>query len=286
MPPATPPRFPEFIIIGAIKAATTWVAHQLRQHPSLYLPDPEPHYFSTEYHRGPGWYASMFANAAPAQKIGEKSADYLSHPHAAGRIATKLPDARLIAILRNPVERAYSDYCMLFRRGTVSGDPERYLRTSNPEERRFLDNGLYARHLARYLDHFPREQIHLLLHEDVSTDPIRVIADVSRHIGVDVNVEPVEVETRKNDSATPILPLTIRRAARPFKGLVRNFRDQNWFRTVHGAIARPMSYPPLTDDLRSRLADFYHGDVEDLGRLLGRDLSPWLARRESPSLRA
>lgn len=277
-----PPRLPQFIIIGAIKAATTWVAHQLREHPALFLPKPEPHYFSTEYHRGPGWYGSQFATAAPEQRIGEKSADYLSHPRAAGRMALKIPDVRLIAILRNPVERAYSDYCMLFRRGTVSGDPERYLRTSNPEERRFLDNGLYAQHLGRYLDHFSREQICLLLHEDVSREPARVIAEVSNHIGIEAVIRPVEMGARKNDSATPILPLPIRRAARPFKSFVSNFRDQPWFRTMHGALAREMRYPPLTEDLRARLTDFYHGDVEDLGRMLGRDLTPWLIRQANP----
>ncbi|WOK36509.1 sulfotransferase [Sphingomonas sp. C3-2] len=280
-----PARLPDFVIIGAIKAATTWVAHQLRQHPDLYLPGPEPHYFSTEYHRGPGWYGSLFAAAAPAQKIGEKSADYLSHPQAPARLAMKLPEARLIVLLRNPVDRAYSDYCMLFRRGTVTGDPERYLRTANPEDRRFLDNGLYGQHLARYLDHFPREQICTLLHEDVTRAPEQVIAAVSQHIGVPLTMAPAEMATRKNDSTTPILPLPVRRVARPFKQMVSEYRDRPWFRAIRDTIARPIRYPPLSDDLRARLTEYYLSDVENLGRLLGRDLTPWLVAPEARTSR-
>src|SRR3546814_15923426 len=74
---------PRFIIFGAVKAATTWLTYQLQQNPAVYLPDPEPHYFSSEFHRGLSWYGEFFRGAAPGQLPGEKSADYLAHPDAA-----------------------------------------------------------------------------------------------------------------------------------------------------------------------------------------------------------
>src|SRR3546814_6633922 len=70
---------PRFIIFGAVKAATTWLTYQLQQNTAVYLPDPEPHYFSSEFHRGLSWYGEFFRGAAPGQLPGAKSADYLAH---------------------------------------------------------------------------------------------------------------------------------------------------------------------------------------------------------------
>ena len=97
---------PEFIIIGAAKAATTWVGNQLRARPDVFLPMQEPHYFSREYDRGEDWYRTWFKEAAEGPRLGEKSANYLADPHAAERIARLLPRAKLVVQLRNPIERA------------------------------------------------------------------------------------------------------------------------------------------------------------------------------------
>ena len=96
--------FPQFLIIGAVKAATTWVADQLRARDDVFLPGPEPHYFSRAYNRGENWYESLFGEARAGQLIGEKSADYLADSQAPARAAALLPNATLIAQLRNPVD--------------------------------------------------------------------------------------------------------------------------------------------------------------------------------------
>ncbi|MCJ8158791.1 sulfotransferase [Sphingomonas sp. LaA6.9] len=268
-------RLPSFIIIGAIKAATTWIAHQLRQHPGIFLPGPEPHYFSTEFERGLQWYTGLFRTAGAAKMIGEKSADYLSHPLAARRIAEMLPAARLIVQLRNPVDRAYSDYCMLYRRGSVSSDPARYLSPKTSENRRFLENGRYATHIARYLDSFPQQQLAIILHDDVRAMPEQTLREVCAHIGIEPMIISENLIVRKNDSETPLLPLGVRRVARPFKHLARRHRNQQWFQAIRGALARPVEYPPLSDDLRARLYDFYQPELETLQKMIGRDLTCW-----------
>lgn len=272
---ASAPRLPEFVIIGAAKAATTWIVHQLQQHPQVFLPGPEPHYFSTEYENGHKWYADWFADAAPEQVIGEKSADYLAHPLAAQRLQALLPDAQLLVQLRNPIERAYSDYCMLFRRGTVGGPPEKYLQRG-AERSRFLDDGLYHLHLSRFLDLYPREQIALILHEDIKREPEAIIKQVCGHLGLQPHVAAQEVGARVNDSDAPTLPLTMRRLLAPAKPIVAPLRRQSWFRSAHAALARRPNYPPFTNDLRRRLRDFYAADIEKLGPMLGRDVSRWL----------
>lgn len=269
-------RLPGFVIVGAVKAATTWIAHQLRSQPSIFLPKAEPHYFSCEYERGPGWYANLFAGAAPGQLIGEKSADYLAHPSAAARMARELPDARLVVQLRNPIERAYSDYCMLFRRGSVDGEIERYMRADN-EQPRFLTGGLYRQHLARFYDHYPAAQVQVILYEDIRARPEATIQAVGRHIGSRTPLQPVAVDLRQNDGSRPMLPLPVRRLMAPLKPAVAPLRDNAWFQRLHRQLARPVEYPPLTDDLRLRLRDYYADDVRRLGMMIGRDLRPWLA---------
>jgi len=276
-------RLPSFMIIGAVKAATTWLAHQLRHHPALWLPDAEPHFFSTEYHRGIDWYRSLFADAPADRLLGEKSADYLAHPDAAARIATTLPDVPLIIQLRNPVDRAYSDYCMLYRRGLVGGDPRRYLDRQRSANARFLDGGRYALHLDRLFTHLPRSHVMVILHDDVSRVPERVISDVCSHIGVDTYIADDLVSERRNDSRTPMLPLTVRRLLRPARPLLDPLRSHPLLSRARASIARPVRYPPLTAELRIMLQDFYRDDVRALGALLNRDLGAWLnAERAVP----
>ena len=117
----------DFLVIGATKSATTWLQRSLQADPDVFMPDPELHYFSRELQLGDDWYLDQFAGAAPGQRIGEKSNSYLEDPQAAARIARSLPRARLVAQLRSPIERAYSDYCMMYRRGEVGRDVARYL---------------------------------------------------------------------------------------------------------------------------------------------------------------
>lgn len=269
-------RLPAFIVIGAVKAATTWIGHQLRHHPALWLPSAEPHFFSTEYERGVDWYRSLFADAPAARIIGEKSADYLAHPDAAQRLAAALPDIPLVVQLRDPVERAYSDYCMLFRRGQIGGDPRPYLDPRQATGGRFLEGGRYAYHLTRWRQHFAGEQLKVILYEDIRGDPEGVIAETCEHIGVPVHVAPAAVSDRRNDSRAEMLPLALRRVLRPLRPLLDPMRSNPVLSQVRASLAQPVRYPPLTSELRASLRDYYRDDIRHLERMLDRDMSHWL----------
>lgn len=270
------PHLPQFLIIGAVKAATTWIGAQLAANPAVFIPGPEPHYFSSEFARGIDWYREWFADAPPGAIAGEKSADYLAHPLAPTRIREALPHVPLVVQLRNPVERAYSDYKMLYRRGTVTGPPERYLASAGGEQPRFLLDGLYGRHLSRWLDHFPREQLLVLLFEDVRAAPRETVSALCRHIGAPFHFSEAGAGRRVNDGAAPLLPLPLRRALAPLKDTVAPLRGNRWFETLRGAMAREVAYPPLSDALHDRLAGFYAEDVARLARITGRNLDGWL----------
>lgn len=268
-------RLPQFIIIGAMKGATTWIHNQLRDNPAIFLPAPEPHFFSQEYHRGIDHYRGWFDEALPEQMLGEKSADYLSHPKAAARLATLLPDVRLVVQLRNPIDRAYSDYTMLFRRGTVRKGPEAYLDGRPSDQPRFLENGLYARHLRRWLDYFDAEQIKIILFDDVKSAPEQTVAAVSDHIGAPCHYSTQVGSKPRNNSRESFLPLPIRTALAPLKQAARPLRGNGMFEKVRGLLARPILYPPLPDVLHRRMADYYARDLEDLETLIGRNLGHW-----------
>lgn len=267
---------PSFIVIGAVKAATTWIQMRLQDNPEVYLPNPEPHYFSTGFEQGEEYYRSFFIDRpAEACVIGEKSADYLAHPLAAQRMAAMLPDLRLVVQLRAPVERAYSHYKMLYRRGTISGPPEDYLTSLDSPYPNFLRDGLYAHHLARWFDHFPPDQLLVFLYEEVGERPRQIVEAVSAHIGVKTVFCNELAYQRENNSRAAILPLSLRKPLSPFKSTVRSLRGARLFEGIRSLLAREPEYPPLSPLLRKRLVDFYAADVETLEKTYGLDLRHW-----------
>src|SRR3546814_99470 len=167
---------------------------------------------------------------------------------------------------------------MFYRRGTVGADPSRYLLRSETSIPRFLEDGLYHRHLARFLEFFSRDQISVVLYDDIrGGQPETVIEAVSAHIGVKPHLASVSMRSRVKDRDAALLPLTLRRWLRPVKQFAEPWRQSPWFVAARRRLARPLDYPPLSAELRRELRDYYADDVTELGGLLGRDMSFWLA---------
>lgn len=193
---------PSFLIIGAQKAGTSWFADKLRQHPDVYMPARELHYFDKDsnFRRGLSWYESHFAEAKGQRALGEKTPDYLwangngveghlSDVH--WNVHRVLPEAKLIAILRNPVDRAISATNHLIRSGRVSPlhsiddilvGKKRYL----VEGHGVIDKGRYYRQIKAYLECFKRRQLLVLVfEEDVVRDPAAGLIKVCRFLEID-----------------------------------------------------------------------------------------------------
>ena len=214
--------------------------------------------------------------------IGEKSNSYFDERPAEIRLKRAAPDARLIAQLRNPIDRAYSDYCMLLRRGEVDHDIDRHLGADGPMRKRLLDSGLYAEHVSRYLDIFPREQLLITLYDDMTARPREMLGQVAAHIGLDEPLSPSPTMDRKvKDKNAPMLPLGIRRIAKPIKHWAAPFRQQRWFIGARSLLAKPVDYPDLTPALKLTLSDYFRSDIETLAKLLGTNLDAWLASHRS-----
>jgi len=267
----------DFLIIGATKSATTWLQKSLQTDPQVAMPDPELHYFSRYYDKGDDWYLAQFPEGAGGLLAGEKSNSYLESADAAARIAEKLPHVRLVAQLRNPVERAYSDYCMMYRRGEIGRNVERYLDPDRPQNTRLISAGLYHRQLRAFYDRFPPDQILITLFDEMRSRPEDHLTSVRSFLGLPSGPSATFVPTKVKDKTTPMVGPKLRRLLRPAKPFVSYVRDTPYFRRLHALIGRETSYAPLPKQVRSRLVEYYARDVETLGRMIGKDLSAWLA---------
>ncbi|WP_457578412.1 sulfotransferase family protein [Ensifer adhaerens] len=272
----------DFLIIGATKSATTWLQQSLQQAPYVYMPDAELHFFSRNYQKGDAWYLDQFERKPHTRVIGEKSNSYLESPEAPRRIQKALPRARLIAQLRNPVDRAYSDYCMLYRRGEVSKDISKYLDPRQAGGGRFLLGGLYYRQLETYLDLFPAESLKILLYEHIRQNPQAHLDAVRDFLQLPSALKPVANKVK--DKTVPVVPPMLRRFLYPLRPIAAPFRSTPFVKGLRSMIAREPDYTPLPLDLRNRLIDFYAPETERLGKLLQQDLSGWLDATSSSKL--
>lgn len=247
------------------------------------MPNPELHYFSREYSRGQDWYLSQFSEEAFGKTVGEKSNSYLYEPDAAARLHRCLPHVKLIAQLRNPVERAYSNYCMLFRRGEVGADIRSYLDPSLGENIRFLVAGNFALHLQSYIDLFGREPLLILFFDGVLNDPETQMSKVRTHLGLPSRPLAPGGEEKVKDKAAPVVPARLRKHLAWFKPIYQPLRGNLAYEAIRGLMARKTQYPQLTDELRKRLNDYYGPSIEALEQISGQSLSHWYAPVTEPS---
>ena len=195
-------RLPDFVIGGAPRSGTTWLTSALDRHPDLWIAKPlrpEPKFFLIDdlYAEGLPAYAERWFAEAPAHAVvGEKSTNYLESPVAARRIAQDLPQVKLVFLLREPADRALSNYRWSVMNGMEHEDfatalaleDEReatlpgHLRHARPHA--YFSRGLYARLLRPWLDRFPASQVLVRRFEDLVSDPGGTTAAVHRFLGV------------------------------------------------------------------------------------------------------
>lgn len=294
---------PNFLIIGAGKAGTTSVYHYLRQHPEVFVsPIKEPAFFVWEGQSQdliPAWrmpvrslaaYAALFDGVRHEKAIGEASPTYLVDPRAAARIRHRLPQARLIAILRDPVERAFSSYCMHLRDGRERRSFEQAVadelldwpcRSRIQPHRSYLWYGLYAHHLGPYLTLFERSQLKICLFDDLAADPPGFMRQLFRFLEVDDGFVP-RTAVRYNASGLPqhrlLGPLLNKSAlTRTLRRLLPEPLRRRGALIQEILRSRQMIKPPVPPELRRRLVALYRSDILALQDLIDRDLARWLA---------
>ena len=274
-----PLSLPDFLGVGALKAATTYLDVLLRGHPQLCLPAnlKEVQFFNRYHDRGPEWYASLFSRC-DGRRRGEISPQYLSDEDAPSRIAELLPDVTLLVSVRDPVNRAYSQYKHWVEERAYRSAFETFL----AEHPSALARGEYYRAICRYLDHFPRDAIHVFLAEELISGPEPVLLDLFTFLGVDAAAAPAPVARPQNVSVVP----RFHRLYVGTKSVTRWLYDRGGARVIDTAKSlgaprlfdprRPgRPFQPLTPDTVERLRDHYAADVAGLSELLGRDLASY-----------
>ncbi len=299
---------PNFLIVGAPKAGTTSLYHYLRQHPQVFMsPLKEPRYFAYVGAKpsgtGPGdaqsssavvtthsEYVKLFEGAHGYKASGEASPNYLYSPEAPAEIARMLPDVRLIAILRNPIDRAYSHFMHLRRDGreTVTD----LLEACGMEDDRisrgwewswhYRRAGLYGEQIRRYLENFPADAMHIVLFEDLKENAQETLAGICRFIGVDdqtdikrtkaYNVTGVP-RSRRLYAALKYLESSHNPVGRSLKAIAPRAFRQVLSKKAHSAV---LKRPRLEPGVRRELLSFFERDILELQDLIGRDLSAWL----------
>jgi hypothetical protein len=302
------PVLPNFLVIGAGKGGTTSLHRWLGAHPQVFVATiKETNYFAYVAQRtatgaldGPvrsqifpvrAWenYQALFRDAEKFAARGEVSPMYLALPGVPEKIADRLPDARLVVILRHPVDRAYSSYLMHSRDGREHRSFAQAVReeldgTCDAQlaygQRNYLQIGYYHHHLSRYWQHFDPQRCHVELYDDLVADPHALLRRVYRFIGVDTGFEP-DMSTRMNPSGIPrsriIAPLLKKnRVSRVVRALLPGRLHQNVEQIFDRWRAAQLVKPPLDAALRASLTAKYQDDIHRLAETLGRDLSDWL----------
>ena len=295
---------PNFLIIGAAKSGTTSLYHYLKQHPQIYMsPIKEPRFFAFDGMKvdfcGPRdenlnrgtiteieAYRALFQAVSNELAIGEASPTYIYNSRAPGRIKHYIPNVKLIAILRNPAERAYSSFTGLIRDGREPLTD--FAEALRQEETRASNNwsffwhykkrGFYYIQLKRYFDLFNREQIKIYLYEDFRDNSLGILKDIFRFLDVDDTFVP-DVSLKHNVSGIPRNRAIHIFLAKPnsIKSILeRIIPERLRWRMRLGLIHRNLIKTPLRSDVRKHLVQDYREDILKLQDLIQRDLSRWL----------
>ena len=295
---------PNFLIVGAAKSATSSLYAYLRQHPQIFMsPIKEPRFFAFEDEVldfcGPGDdekinrttitdlddYRALFKDISHEKAIGEVSPAYLYISKAPERIRHYRPDVKLIAVLRNPVDRAFSNFMQKRREGdepladfteAIKEEPTRICKNWSFAWHS-VERGKYYKQLLKYFDLFPRKNIKVYLYDNFKTSNLEVLQDIFRHLDVDDNFCP-NFSTQHNFYARP-----------KSKILSRFLREQSATKealklclpkSFQGSIKRKImamnsTRPTLTHNMRQPMMKYFQDDIGKLENLLDRDLSSW-----------
>ena len=244
------------------------------------MPRKEIHFFDSKYERGLPWYFDHFSNPPSEALItGEFTPNYLTNEQAMDRLATDTPHAKLLIMLRDPVERAWSAFNLMASHGFHKN--QTFIEAME-QEQSLVNGGLYGKHCDRVFRLFPRDQVRIHFHEDVRNDPESVLRDVYEWLGVNSSFVPEAANRYVNLSAMPRLQKALRlpelqrrlatsRLAPVLRMVTQNALADRLRRAASGS--RP---GPAKIDHHEEMRAIFRDDIRRLQELLGRDLSAWM----------
>lgn len=275
------PTLPSFIVVGPPRTGTTWLHQVLDQHANLPGPTKETRFFDLNFDRGLGWYLDHFPCTRDGCPVGEVAPTYFASPQARDRITQTLPNVKLVFIFRHPVERLVSLYRMKRAYGRFAWSLEEALER-DPE---MLASNRYATHFRSWQRNFPKEQLSIHLHEDLSSNPQTFIDCVSDFVGIarfnleDSQLKPAYSSIQMTDPRSYFATRVATAMAdwckaRKLDAVVAGVRNSHLIQLFlgHGA---PL--PNISIQAMKKIWELSLYEVEELEEILGRDLSHWKA---------
>lgn len=273
---------PDFVIAGAMRSGTTSLTRYLGAHPEIFIAPKELGFFTERFDEGIDWYRGFFSDVGDARLCGESTADYLARGDAMNRLSRTLPDARIIAILRNPVERAWSHYWLQRERGKDGRSFEeaiefeiRAIDAEGPtaEGVFYVFHSLYDTQLEHVLGLFPRDRLSITVFERMVEDPVSSYRSICSWLGVDAEEIPEIVGKRINPYVT-FRSLRVRSLSHRLPPLMRRAVGRLNTR-------RDASYPEIPPGASERLVEFFAPRIARVEAILGEEIEEW-----HPSLRS
>jgi hypothetical protein len=289
----------DFFIVGAQKAGTTALFSFLGDHTEIFLPSvKETHFFVREefFRLGTRYLSPLYQSLRGEALVGGADVEAMYFPDSAARMYAYAPSMRLIAVLRNPVDRAYSAYWFARRLGFEDaptfeeGLAQEAARVGGGYSERskltYLGHGYYAEQLDRYLERFPRERLHVVLHEDLSRHPQETLATVIGWLGLRYEHGSIDTTRRVNVAGFPrsmLLQRLVRSDDSAPKQILRRVVPTGLRYVINRYLRQPLLkrnirpevYPPMLEETRVRLREHFSPHNARLADLIGRDLSGW-----------
>jgi len=294
-----------FIGIGAGRSGTTWIVNILSEHPQIFCPEiGKLNYFAntrpfnkdSEYDkRGIKGYLELFKECPEGNIKGEFSSYYIINPKVAFIIKKHFPNVKIWACIREPVERAYSDW-LAFKQFKVkekdSFDKAFFKEQTGlyPEGDGYRHRGFYYKQLKPYFDLFPKENIKIILHEDILKDPGKVAKEFYEFLGVDSNYVPKnlrETPGKSTETKFKLVRQTVNSLAgfshklegSSFGGFIfwfkRKTKINEVFNKINDINVKESNKTKLDPETNKKLKAVYLEDIEQLEKLINRDLSSW-----------
>lgn len=273
---------PNFLVIGAMKAGTTSLWQYLRGHPDVFMPEQKEIQFFSEHEwwRGLDWYEQLFDPAGTASAIGEASPSYTRYPHsaeAADRIAKVLPDAKLLYVIRQPVDRIVSQY----RHETSLGTEDRAIDDAVLDESRYVSTSRYAMQAERYLENFRRDQLMVVTSEALQRERAATMAKVFRFLGVDDQVSPRSLDAQygraeqRRRAPGPVARFKRTRSFRSLRAVVPSGVRQAAWRAVSHPVSDSRAAVEMTEHTRAELLQRLRPDLTRLVTIIGDGFDAW-----------
>ena len=293
-------KIPNFFLIGAMRSGTTSLYNYLSQHPEIFMSEiKEPNYFACDDKDIDGVnhpyticnfkeYIALFTNVDQEKAIGEASHTYLYSSLAPKRIFDFNSEAKILVILRNPAERAFSHYLFLRRLGYETA--ESFEKALELEEERvkkrkgfghYIRRGFYFRQLKRWYDIFPKNQIKVCLYDDLQKDPLTLIQNIYKFLEVDPYFKPdISLKSHPSGIVRNKFLYSLYRYGQKKQKLIKKLLPSKIYlylkKVGYYVLNKSIKKPQLRSETKKKLIEIYKEDILNLQGLIERDLSNWL----------